>query len=135
MSSFVDDKSFALSLVKGNLAEVMFERLAVHAGWWVQYKGDQYHHPISPQTKKVDATSGTPDFEIWKDGDTHLTVEVKYQTKLVKNDTHRKGKEDFRVVLSPEGKCVYPEAKASDLNISDQDWSHAVAFLKKTVAR
>ena len=134
MSSFADDQAFAESLAKGSLAEITFERLAVNSGWWVKYRGDQYHLPISPKKKSVEGGDGTPDFELSRSIEftKSIMVEVKFQSTLMRRGSaHRKGQEDFRVVLSPTGYSVYPERRQSELNIADEDWNLAVRFLAK----
>jgi len=134
MSSFADDQDFAESLVKGGLAEILFERLAVHSGWWVQHLGEQYRRPISPETKTVDGGDGAPDFKLSrrKDFSESITVEVKFQTKYnTRNRAHKKGGEDFRVVLSPEGHSVYPKDRENELGIAKEDWDHARVLLRK----
>ena len=98
MSSFADDQDFAKSLVKGGLAEILFERLAVHANWWVWHLGDQYRNPISPETKTVDEGDGAPDFKLSrrKDFRESITVEVKFRTEPnTRISAHKKRGEDF----------------------------------------
>jgi hypothetical protein len=62
MFAFKTDEQFAKHVAKGNLAELLFERLAIHSGWFVRYTGDQYHKTISPENRTVLRSKRTPDF-------------------------------------------------------------------------
>lgn len=131
MSSFQNDEEFMRCLLKGNFGEMIFERLAVHAGWFVRYTGDQYKNPISPKTKHVTAKTGAPDFAISRSQEfsDQITVEVKTVRSLPAQP--KKGKEDIRVILSPDAFKILPKTGQADLGIADEDWRHAVKFLEK----
>lgn len=133
-TSFASDEKFATDIIKGNLAELLFERLAVHSGWFVKYTGDQYSNPISPKTKHVVGGQHVPDFRISKtiDFKKSYSVEIKFQLNFDKRKSvHEKGHEDIRVVISPSGHAIYPPAKANELGISEQDWNHAKSLIKR----
>jgi ADP-dependent phosphofructokinase/glucokinase len=134
MSSFSSDQRFAENVAKGNLAELLFERLAVHSGWFVLYTGDQYHNPISPETRYVENSERTPDFCISRAAEfkTSFFVEVKFQQDFdASRREHTKGLEDFRVVFSPTRYVIYPKHRKKELLIAHNDWMHAIAFLRR----
>ena len=134
MNSFATDKHFMISLRKGNLAELVFERLAVHNGWFVRYTGDQYHTTISPKVKTLVFNNKTPDFAICRNGEFKpketLTVEVKATHKL-SNRSPKRGKEDILVVLSTDGYKLFPKSAAQSLQFPESNWKDAVAFLNE----
>jgi hypothetical protein len=132
MSTFKNDQQFAENVAKGNLAELLFERLAVHSGWYVRYTGDQYHGTISPKKMTLDKSKKTPDFNIsrYSSFRNAKSVEVKYEKVFQQSPAaHAKGKEDIRVVLSPDDYAVYPPGAETVLRITKEDWQHSVAFL------
>ena len=109
------------NLTKGNLAEMLFERIALHLGWFVKYTGDQYHGTLSPITKKLVKKTypPTPDFELARDvnfTEGKISVEVKYRksldrwNELLKN----KGKEGILIMLTPEGYKIDPPERSQE---------------------
>jgi hypothetical protein len=132
MSSFKDDYGFMVSLFKGNIGEMIFERLAVHSGWFLKYRGDQYGGIISPEKKSLLENKRTPDFLISRTVDfkESLKIEVKAFAALPERKPSGNG-EDIMVVLSPDGYRVYPKDRGKELQISEDDWDVAIRFLSR----
>ena len=108
-----------LSLCKGNLAELLFERLALQSGWFVRYTGDQYRETLRPESRGLEINNQTPDFALCRNDrfepQETLKVEVKFAMFMERWRKPKKGQEDVLVVLGPNTYKVFPEKYSEEL--------------------
>jgi hypothetical protein len=85
-----EDLPSYIKLQKGQVAEMLFERIALANDFTIEYTGNQYRHPIQPSARRSKSGSvklnGMYDFRLSLNGQSPTVtykIEVKYRKKPV----------------------------------------------------
>ena len=131
MSGHKTDRKFRTNLLQGAVVEILFERLAVHSGWFVRHTGDQYRGIISPAERfhlRGADNHKTPDFQLSRTEDFKKSITVEIKSQKTPLEINTESGEDILVLIDPTGYRIIPPEGKETLRIPEEDWAEAIDF-------